>query len=252
MEEPILIPDDMDLNKAFELILTIGSLSDASTSIAKLIYRNSLSAVSIKEVLKKYHLKSIIDLKEEMLDLVLIYINIILNDNKLSQNELTNVKLLKTAFKIQDRDFYKYRHQEIREILYKQLTRIYRDDNKIDDTEALYKVELQELFGLGYDQFLEFANDEDLLALERGANVLNLDTFIPQTKYEFIEGVIASNEISQEVKDKVMERYNGKCAVCQSNEDIDFDHIVPFLKGGSNTSRNIQLLCSICRLNKDQ
>jgi hypothetical protein len=251
MEEQNPIPEELDISEAFKIILTIGSLSDPSKEIARLIQDNSLSEHSINEVLKKYHIKSIIGLKEEMLDLVLMYINIILNDNKLTQNEFTNVKRLKAIFKIRERDFYRYRHHEIKEILYKQLTRIYRDDNRIDDQEALYKVELQELFGLGYDQFLEFANTEDSQALERGANVFNLDTFMPNKKFLFIEDEVARNMITQELKDIVRERDNDKCAVCHGYEELDYDHIVPLLKGGSNTSRNIRLLCRKCRVNKD-
>jgi len=250
MEESGLIPDDLDLNKAFKIILTSVSLSEITKDIARLICDNSLSTHSIQEVIRKYHLKSIIDIKEEMLDLILKYINIVLIDNKLSQKELTNVKILKTAFKIREYDFYRYRHHEIKEILYKQFVRIYRDDNKIDDIEALHKVDLQELFSLSYDQFLEFANDEDISALERGADVLNLDTFIPHNKFGLVVDELAQNQISQEVKDSVMARYEGKCSICQSTEDIDFDHIVPILKGGSNTARNIQLLCRKCRIEK--
>lgn len=251
MEEQLLLPPDMSLNKAFEVILTIGSLSDISTEVAHLILNNTLSEYSINEVVRKHHLKSIVDVKEEMLDLILMYSSIILNDNKLTQKELTNVKLLKRALRIRERDFYHYRYHEIKEVLYKQLARIYRDDNSIDNTESLYKVELQELFSLGYDQFLEFANNEDFLALERGANVMNLDTFIPHTKYEAVETEITSNEISKEVKDIVLERDNESCAVCHSKVDLDYDHIVPILKGGANTSRNIQLLCRKCRIEKD-
>ena len=38
-----------------------------------------------------------------------------------------------------------------------------------------------------------------------------------------------SRRISQTVKDKVWNRDGGKC-VCGSNENIEFDHIVPFSK----------------------
>lgn len=250
MGEPVFIPNDLDLNKAFEIILTTVSLPEITKEIAQLICNNSLSTHSIQEGVRKYHLKSIIDVKEEALDLILAYINIILIDNKLSKKELTNVKILKMAFKIREYDFYRYRNHEIKEILYKQFVRIYRDDNKIDDTEALHKVDLQELFSLSYDQFLEFVNDEDFLALERGADVFNLDTFISPGKFGLILDKLAQNEISQEVKESVMARYEGKCSICQNTDDVDFDHIVPILKGGSNTARNIQLLCRNCRMNK--
>jgi 5-methylcytosine-specific restriction endonuclease McrA len=56
--------------------------------------------------------------------------------------------------------------------------------------------------------------------------------------------------ISQSVKDKVWNRDNGKCVECDSNEKLEFDHIIPVSKGGSNTYRNIQLLCEPCNRSK--
>jgi hypothetical protein len=46
------------------------------------------------------------------------------------------------------------------------------------------------------------------------------------------------------VKIEVWKRDGGKCAQCQATEDLHFDHIIPFSRGGSsNTPQNIQLLC---------
>ena len=55
-----------------------------------------------------------------------------------------------------------------------------------------------------------------------------------------------SRRISQDVKDKVWNRDGGKCVECGSNENLEFDHIIPHSKGGANTYRNIQLLCEPC------
>ena len=59
-----------------------------------------------------------------------------------------------------------------------------------------------------------------------------------------------SRKISQKVKDEVWNRDNGKCVECGSNEDLEFDHIIPHSKGGANTYRNIQLLCEPCNRSK--
>lgn len=59
-----------------------------------------------------------------------------------------------------------------------------------------------------------------------------------------------SRRISQKVKDKVWRRDEGKCVECGSNENLEFDHIIPFSKGGANTYRNIQLLCQNCNRSK--
>src|SRR5690606_33146579 len=39
--------------------------------------------------------------------------------------------------------------------------------------------------------------------------------------------------IPQHVKNKVWQRDNGKCVLCESNEKLEFDHIIPVSKGGS-------------------
>ncbi|MDA2916652.1 HNH endonuclease [Nitrospinae bacterium AH_259_B05_G02_I21] len=50
----------------------------------------------------------------------------------------------------------------------------------------------------------------------------------------------------------VWRRDEGRCKECGSNKNLELDHIIPISKGGSNTARNIQLLCEICnRLKSD-
>jgi len=56
--------------------------------------------------------------------------------------------------------------------------------------------------------------------------------------------------IPQHVKDRVWNRDDGKCRQCGSNEDLEYDHIIPHSKGGANTYRNIQLLCESCNRQK--
>ncbi len=56
--------------------------------------------------------------------------------------------------------------------------------------------------------------------------------------------------ISQEVKDAVWRRAKGKCENCGSQINLEFDHIIPFSKGGSSTNRNVQLLCEKCNREK--
>jgi len=48
---------------------------------------------------------------------------------------------------------------------------------------------------------------------------------------------------------RVMKRENQICQVCKKSvidEDIEFDHIIPWSKGGSSDEANIRLLCSEC------
>lgn len=57
-------------------------------------------------------------------------------------------------------------------------------------------------------------------------------------------------QIPDEVKIFVWRRDEGKCIRCGNNERLEFDHIIPVIKGGSNTERNIQLLCENCNRTK--
>jgi hypothetical protein len=59
-----------------------------------------------------------------------------------------------------------------------------------------------------------------------------------------------SRRISQNVQDRVWNRDGRKCCECGSNENLEFDHIIPHSKGGANTYRNIQLLCEPCNRSK--
>lgn len=52
--------------------------------------------------------------------------------------------------------------------------------------------------------------------------------------------------IPADVRTFVWRRDQGRCVRCESTERLEFDHVIPLAKGGSNTERNIQLLCEAC------
>lgn len=56
--------------------------------------------------------------------------------------------------------------------------------------------------------------------------------------------------ISQDVIDRVWNRDGGRCVICGSKDKLEFDHIIPFSKGGAATYRNLQLLCEKCNREK--
>jgi hypothetical protein len=57
-------------------------------------------------------------------------------------------------------------------------------------------------------------------------------------------------QIPEYMKSAVWERDQGKCVQCGDSTDLDFDHIIPYDKGGSNSINNIQLLCQVCKRKK--
>jgi len=56
--------------------------------------------------------------------------------------------------------------------------------------------------------------------------------------------------VPEEVRIAVWRRDNGVCVKCGSRENLEYDHIIPLSKGGSNTVRNIELLCEKCNREK--
>ena len=67
---------------------------------------------------------------------------------------------------------------------------------------------------------------------------------------EFVD-LLHNRIIPGEVQQEVYVRDRGKCQMCGSKENLHFDHILPFSKGGSSkVASNIQLLCAKHNLKK--
>jgi hypothetical protein len=53
------------------------------------------------------------------------------------------------------------------------------------------------------------------------------------------------------VKLEVWKRDSGRCTICGAEEDLHFDHLIAWSKGGSSsTAENVQLLCGRHNLQK--
>lgn len=209
----------------------------------------------------------------ELVDLVLYYIRSSLVDQDFSASEVATVRNLKRLFRIEEGDFLQHAEEEVAELLASELSRSL-ENRQIDDQDAVQAERLQEAFGLGYDQFLELTRplyDEVVEHLwwegsEKGWGVDELERRVSllRTVYSLaprIEGLASSalesftaepppRHISQDVKDRVWRRDQGRCVECGSQDRLEFDHIIPFSRGGANTYRNVQLLCESCNRTK--
>lgn len=270
-----------DLKQTFSFIISSNIIEGASVDIAEIIAAKGTSTTRKEclDVLIEYGFKNLKSFKENALKLVLIYIKITLKDNLISNEEINSIRFLKLLLDIEEGEFTKDKklYNEVANIIKIQTELMYVDDDKIDKTESIQRVHLQEVFGLNYDQFLLLTNDIALDAIERGADWTDLDSYITGEAYSewYKENKLPDDiklrkeieeldreikeldkndnrvrNVSQDVKDKVWNRDKGICVQCGSNKNLEFDHIIPFSKGGSNTYRNIQLLCQTCNREK--
>jgi len=134
--------------------------------------------------------------------------------------------------------------------------------NKIDDK----KREIAETFSVFtfyiYKDNLYYFNTADIHSEEDQKLIIKkyyvreqkkLEKF--QKELEIIERLasetgISREPISESVRMFVWRRDGGQCVKCGSKENLEFDHIIPLSKGGSNTERNIQILCEHCNREK--
>lgn len=59
-----------------------------------------------------------------------------------------------------------------------------------------------------------------------------------------------TRHIARDVRQRVWQTYGGRCVECGAKDYLEYDHIIPVAKGGSNAEANVQLLCRRCNLKK--
>ena len=111
---------------------------------------------------------------------------------------------------------------------------------------------LEELYKYSYFDAKELLESAEKAA--KRARLAKAKKEINRKAFELYGGIPSDDKrvpISDEVKQYVWQKDKGQCAKCSIQENIEFDHVIPISKGGSNTARNIQILCQDCNRSKN-
>jgi hypothetical protein len=78
-----------------------------------------------------------------------------------------------------------------------------------------------------------------------------ISTIVRMNKREVVNSPSdVSRRIPHNVKVAVWQRDQARCVQCSASSYLEFDHDIPFSKGGAATVGNVQLLCRRCNLAK--
>lgn len=186
-------------------------------------------------------------------------------NDELSDEEVLNINFLKHEILGINNIDLKQCYNPIKFLVEEELIMMFHDD-KLDPNEIDIKIHLKDIFDLTDKDYQEMGDAHIrrfLLSLNARQDYYEIkklrdNKIISHQLWDEINNPIMegtmiqkrSRHIPKDVQSEVWKRDNGKCVECGSNEFIEFDHIVPFSKGGSNTARNIQLLCEKCNRKK--
>lgn len=160
------------------LLMQRHSYAERIQALLQLIVDGKLNTIARDEVLQQYGIRRVTDIKEQSLDVILDYAEQCLEDGILTDAEMNDIRLLKIFFGIQEGDFTKNgKMPRVKKIIIEQMEKLYADD-KIDAEEAMLKSDIQGLFGLGYGEYTDIVNQVAKQALQRGADINDLDTYI--------------------------------------------------------------------------
>jgi hypothetical protein len=87
------------------------------------------------------------------------------------------------------------------------------------------------------------------LQLQRNKNAA-LQQAHAEMKGETAASARPREPITRAVRHEVWRRDQGRCVDCGSRKKLEFDHIIPWSQGGSNTTRNVELRCEACNRRK--
>jgi DnaJ-domain-containing protein 1 len=149
--------DSYTLSEAFAHYIITQESKGAKETVAEFLKANDLSKIALKRVVKQLG-GSLSSFKDDLVDLLIFYIEFCLRDHHLSSTEKLSIRHLKILFGIKETDLYSLKGEKVKELIVIEIKRLL-SHQKVDQVKSLYQVDLQEVFGLSYDRFLELTKE---------------------------------------------------------------------------------------------
>lgn len=271
-----------NLASAFQRYVRSRAASAFQRRVAELAACGDLTRSALVTAAREAGLQDISEATDDLLDLLLYYVRLSLSDHQLSGGEMVDIRATARLFEIEEGDLLARRRDEVAELVSAEMQHILID-RQVDADEAVQKVRLQEALGLSYDQFVELSRPlveqavADMFERAGESDGVDPDSMLRRvsaldTVYR-MEGTLdrkaaemlrtnrgrratdaspgtSGRLVTQEVRDRVWQRDQGRCTECGAEAGLQFEQIIPSSLGGSGAYRNIQLLCETCMSRK--
>ena len=127
-------------------------------TVAEILATEDVTPNNFYEIRPRVQLSRTTTFRKGIIGLILYYVKVVVRDHELSYEEKENIRLLKTLFQVKEGEFYNLQASELSEILSQQILWIV-GDREMDRSDDIYQEDLQRVFDLGYDKFVELTKD---------------------------------------------------------------------------------------------
>jgi hypothetical protein len=183
------------VREVFARLIASERQDSAAGAVAELIAEDRLDRTTFDEVVRHYGVAESAHFRDGLLDLVIHAVRAALRDHCLTSDERDEIRRLKVIFRVAEGGFFKHRRSDVGEILCGEVSRLL-DDEHIDLEEALYEVELQALFDLAYDEFLELTRPEVTRVVDRTIASITADGVVSAAESErLLRQLLALNTV---------------------------------------------------------
>lgn len=151
-----------NLQNSLIILLQRNTYSEIQCDLLNVLINDPLGNLDVLQrdiFLKSRNIRRISDIKVYTLPIIIDYANLCLEDGWLTEEEISNITLLKLFLGVKEGDFYRNTlKNDVRNVLLKHLRLLYAD-GQITPQEALLMSNMQGLFGLSFSEYEEIIKE---------------------------------------------------------------------------------------------